>query len=185
MLNPQYVHLKPTSSPQSVAVMAPFAVVVVIDAMVLPEWRQMVSEWLIEKGCLYMMAWGHDCSLWDDSVDWANLKPYEKFSDMPDDKNVVTTWHDNESLEEVFYFAITCALPFSPLIKNIIVLDITDKSREHDMLTRYKNVQDELGEDEIIYYSETPDNSKKVAAAKLGSIFCVLLIPVLWFFLFR
>jgi hypothetical protein len=42
-----------------------------------------------------MMAWGRECSSWDDSVDWANI---DKFGDspIPDDECVVTTWHEDE-----------------------------------------------------------------------------------------
>ena len=106
MISAQYVHLKPTSSLRKVEVKAPFAAVMVIDAKVHSDWRDRVSEWLVEKGCLYMMAHGDECSLWDDSVDIANLEAYNwNFNDIPDDKHVTTTWHDDESLEEVFNFA--------------------------------------------------------------------------------
>ena len=68
------------------------------------EWRQTVSEWLVDQGCLYMMAHGDECSLWDDSVDIANLEAFDwNFDDIPEDKHVTTTWHENESLEEVFF----------------------------------------------------------------------------------
>lgn len=136
MLTPQYIHLEPTSSPQNLEVKSPFAAVVVIDTKVRPEWRHMVSEWLVEKGCLYMLAHGNDCSLWDDSVDWVLLEAWD-FKDIPEDKFIMTTWHEDDSLEEVFSFARN-TLHFYPLIKNIIILDIADNPREQKMLTKYK-----------------------------------------------
>jgi hypothetical protein len=51
-----------------------------------------------------MLAWGLDCSSWDDSVDLANLQAFD-FGDIPDHEHVMTTWHDEESLAEVFQFA--------------------------------------------------------------------------------
>jgi hypothetical protein len=123
---------------------SPFAVVVVIDLTVDSEWRHIVSEWLVDQGCLYMMAHGHECSLWDDSVDIANLEVFDwNFDEIPEHKLVTTTWHENETLDEVFFFAKNCALPFSPLIESIIILDITENSREQDMLVRYEEANEE------------------------------------------
>jgi len=140
-----YIHMTPTASVEAVKVDAPFAAVVTIDAKVSPEWRHMVSEWLVEKGCLYMIAHGQECSLWDDSVDWANIEAY-KFKDIPDDKSIMTTWHEDESLQEVLYFAIS-SIPFYPLIKHMVILDISDNPRESEILKIFKAAQDEINED--------------------------------------
>jgi hypothetical protein len=76
----------------------------VVEEPVTVEWRALVSRWLVEADCLFMMAWGHECSLWDDSVDFANLERFD-FGDVPDRHFVMTTWHEKESLNEVFWFA--------------------------------------------------------------------------------
>ena len=161
MLNPQYIYLHPESSIENVEVKAPFAAVVVINAKVSMEWRNIVSQWLVEKGCLYMMAYGDDCSFWDDSVDTANLTAHN-WKDIPNDKFVTTTWHDDESIEEVFYFAQNCALPFSPLIKNIIVLDITQNPREQIMLSLYEEAHAEAVKDKTDYIKLYSSLGKKI-----------------------
>jgi hypothetical protein len=51
-----------------------------------------------------MMAWGEDCASWHDSVDWALLEEFE-FQDIPAERDMLTTWHDEEVLKEVFQFA--------------------------------------------------------------------------------
>jgi hypothetical protein len=51
--------------------------VVVVDAEVSQEWQMLASKWIIDIGCMYMMAWGIDCTSWDDSVDYAHLEKYD------------------------------------------------------------------------------------------------------------
>ena len=145
MLSPQYIHLTPKMSLKNMEVHAPFAAVVVINDEVTPEWRATVSEWLVEAGCLYMLAWGDDCSLWDDSVDIANLEAHD-WNDIPDDKSIMTTWHEDESLHEVFYFAMSSFWLY-PLIKHMVVLDISKTSRKADILIQYQTAEDELTND--------------------------------------
>ena len=70
-MEPEYIHLLPDGPLPDLKGSA-FRTVVVVEAEVTSEWREKVSAWLVESGCLYMMAWGRDCSLWDDSVDYAN-----------------------------------------------------------------------------------------------------------------
>jgi hypothetical protein len=55
---------------------SPFKAIVVIEDVVDPEWQMAASKWLADTGCRYMMAWGKDCSSWDDSVDLANLDQF-------------------------------------------------------------------------------------------------------------
>lgn len=70
---PVYFHVQPGAALRNIGYLAPFRAVVIIEREVSVEWRTDVSNWLVHSGCLYMMAWGQDCSLWDDSVDWANM----------------------------------------------------------------------------------------------------------------
>ena len=192
MNSPQYIHLKPSEFPPSIYIESPFAAVVIIETQVTNDWRSIVSEWLVERGCLYMMAHGNDCSLWDDSVDIANLEAFDwNFDDIPDDKLVNTTWHENESLEEVFWFAKKCALPFSPKIKNIIILDITTNEREQTILSRYEKANEEEIIDKTDYlglYSSMWSKFAKASSgpldkrlAVMGPIFIIMIICLfLW-----
>ena len=61
----------------------PYKAIVVLDEATSGEWRCRVSRWLVESGCLYMMAWGVECSDWDTSVDEANLEAHD-YNDVPD-----------------------------------------------------------------------------------------------------
>ena len=92
--------------------------------------RNEVSRKLVNTGCAFAMAWGPDCSLWDDSIDLANI---EKFKDraIPDEQFVMTTWHEKETLQEVLRFAkIDAAVSYSndPL-NDLLVLDFSHENR--------------------------------------------------------
>jgi len=104
-----YLHLKPQSSLPTWAFSSPYQAVLVIDAKVSLEWQEELSKWLVETGCLYMMAWGNDCSSWDDSVDMANMEAYD-FKHIPESSFVMTTWHEKEPLSDVFWFVKYSAL---------------------------------------------------------------------------
>lgn len=76
-----------------------------------------------------MMAWGYGCSSWDDSVDWANIDECPGES-IPDHRFVFTTWHENESLEETFWYSKHCAVHPSVELKNVLLLHIALESQE-------------------------------------------------------
>ena len=116
----------------------PFRSVVVIDDETTPEWQSQVSTWLVKSGCLYMMAWGKKCSAWDDSVDLANLEAFN-YGDIPDDKFVMTTWHEKEPLNEVFWFSKNSAVHPTMDLPNLLILHISDTNKENELLSEYEN----------------------------------------------
>ena len=116
----------------------PFRVVVVGDLTLSVEKQAEVSTWLVDSGCFYMMAWGEKCSSWDDSVDHANLENYD-YGDVPDDELVMTTWHENKPLNEVFWFSKNRANHADVVIKNTIILHISNLDEEEKLLLAYKD----------------------------------------------
>jgi hypothetical protein len=112
---------------------SPFRAVVLVRESVSNDWRNRISDWLVAAGCLYMLAWGHECSTWDDAVDRANVSAFN-FKAIPPERFVMTTWHDGEPMEEVFWFAKNCANhPTIPLDLNLI-LDIASVAHEADTI---------------------------------------------------
>jgi len=106
-----------------------FKSIVIIESPVTANRQMEISRWLVHQGCLYMMAWGPGCSSWDDSVDIANLMDYG-FGDIPDDKSVMTTWHDDELLTEVFHFAKYMTVYSSPQLEDTLILHINGADGE-------------------------------------------------------
>jgi hypothetical protein len=127
-----YVHLVPEAElpPLAHGPAAKFVVIAEVD--VTPSWRVAASKWIVNSGCLYMMAWGVNCSSWDDSVDFANLELFD-FGDIPDDKFVMTTWHDHEPLSEVFWFAKHSAIHLDVELKRTVMIHISPEPKERDI----------------------------------------------------
>lgn len=130
-----YLHLSPDQAPPDIGI-GPFRAVVVIDEPVTAEWRDLVSGWLVRSGCLYMSAWGLDCGLWDDSVDYANLEEFD-YGDIPADRSVMTTWHAREPLSQAFWFAAHCANHPDVELKRTLVVHIARGERRAELLAEY------------------------------------------------
>lgn len=107
-----------------------FRCLVLIEREIDDDLRQAVSEQLVASGCLYMMAWGIDCSLWDESVDQASLKAFD-CADIPDDHFIMTTWHEKDTLQDAVFFAKYCATHSyaGDLISQMLILDFHDVDR--------------------------------------------------------
>ena len=139
----QYLHLPAGSSPPVLSG-APFKAVMILETDHTAEWRHEISDWLVESGCRYMMAWGRDCSLWNDSVDWSTLAAYGWDVDivLDDERFVMTTWHTGEPLSEVFWFAGSCA--FHPTLDlELILIDVSPEPREAAILAAYAAAQED------------------------------------------
>jgi hypothetical protein len=79
---------------------------VVVDPTVTNDERSAVSDQIIASGCRYVCAAGHDCSLWDDSVDWSLLGRHD--FNPPAAAHVMTSWHENEASDDTVDFALDC-----------------------------------------------------------------------------
>lgn len=141
METPEYLHLRPGDAPPRLENAAAFKAVVLIDPDVTPEWQGQICDWLVHSGCRYMMAWGKDCSAWDSSVDEASLAKFD-YSEIPEDDFVMTTWHDNEQLEDAFWFSQFCAMHPSREIEKTYIVHISLEGRETQMLETFRDAQE-------------------------------------------
>ncbi len=114
----------------------PSRVVVILDRAVEPSWKERASEWFISIGCLYMMAWGEGCSTWDDSVDYANVRAFIP-GDIPEDRAVMTTWHEREELSEVFRFSKKFAFHPTVELTRTVLVNVGTGLRRADLLAQY------------------------------------------------
>jgi hypothetical protein len=131
-----YLCVAPNAELPNAVITAPFRAVVIVEATVTPEWRAKASDWLVSAGCLYMMAWGAECSFWDDSVDWANIEQ-NSHGEIPEDRFVMTTWHEDEMLNEVFWQSKNCAFQSTIDIDNTLLLHISTQCTKEAMLRAY------------------------------------------------
>ena len=136
---PNYVRIAPGEELPDTSNHAPFKAVVVVEGEYEPEWQREVSRWLVDSGCLYLMAWGSDCQNWHDAVDRVNIDEFAP-GDIPDDKFIMTTWHEKESLENVFWFAQFCA-EFSynqTKLSRTLIVHISAQDRKSEMLDLFE-----------------------------------------------
>ncbi len=138
---PTYVHLLPGEVPPRLERPGPFKAIVVVEDAVTPEWQATVSDWLVRSGCRYMMAWGRRCCEWDDSVDYASLRCFG-CGEIPDDEFVMTTWHEQDSLEDTFWFATHAAMHPSLEFDETYILHIAPSAQPQKMLQRFHEAQD-------------------------------------------
>jgi hypothetical protein len=131
----EYLHLPPDATLPDVTHFAPFRAMLILEAPVSNAWRAAVSDWLVQSGCLFMSAWGVDCSSWDDSVDMANLEKFD-YGSIPEDRFVMTTWHADESLRDAMSF---CKLATHPVLdmRHTLLIHISEHGDERRVLDEY------------------------------------------------
>lgn len=135
----EYLQIKPEATIPDIVALLPFRSVVIVEATVSPEWQSLVSDWLVRSGCLYMMAWGANCTSWDDSVDMANIEQFH-FDNIPEDRSVMATWHTNEPLDEVFWFSKNNAFHPTVKLERTVLLHMSANNRESELLKAYAEV---------------------------------------------
>jgi hypothetical protein len=116
----------------------PYMCIVITSSPTSVKWRNTLSEWLISTGCRYMMAWGEDCGQLHDAVDDANCAKFN-YTDIPDQDFIMTTSHESEPLEEVFFFAKFCASQDGMPFEQLLILDVDHINREDELITLFRN----------------------------------------------
>lgn len=93
---------------------------------------------LIDSGCRYIVCGGVDCEEWHDDADvaFANLEATSD-SEVP---FVMTTWHRNESMEDVVFFATYCTNFDDHDFKFLLVLVVGEASDRADCVARISQV---------------------------------------------
>ena len=136
-----YLHVLPGITPAKPAIHTPFKTVIVAESNVDPAWMVDVCDRLIEAGCLYIMAWGEQGSLWDDAGDWANLERHG-YGEISSEKSVMTTWHDHEAIEDVFCFCRHGAEHQAVPLTHTLILHVSTSPDESALLKSFASQGD-------------------------------------------
>ncbi len=77
-----------------------------VDNSVSASERAKLSTEIVAAKCRYAVCWSHQCSDWDTAIDLAYIDMIgtDKAMNLPDDTFVMTTWHDDETIEETIEF---------------------------------------------------------------------------------
>jgi hypothetical protein len=68
------------------------------------EEQAQLSAQIVSSGCRYAVCAGYRCSTWDDSIDMASLEANN--FEVKNETFVMTTWHENESVEDVIFYGL-------------------------------------------------------------------------------
>ncbi len=135
-ISPRYLQLIPEGAVPDISALKPFLAVLVIEVPVSHQWQDQVSRWLVRSGCIYMMAWGLNCNEWDDSVDFANIEQFN-YGEIPEDELVMTTWHEDDKLKDVFWQAKNSAEHACVEFSNTLIVHISMENKEQEFLSLY------------------------------------------------
>ena len=80
---------------------------VVADPAITDDDREAICKEIIRLGCRYAVCTGDECSRWHDFIDMAYVESDPEFS-PPEERFVMTTWHEDEPLEDVVEFFRVC-----------------------------------------------------------------------------
>jgi hypothetical protein len=99
--------------------------------------RDKIAADLVGSGCRYAVCSGFESSKWDDAVDLAYIGTSPDFN-PPDEKFVMTSWHDQESLQDLaqFFLLNTSFDFFDPAAFVIVAVGDDPEVREAEILVR-------------------------------------------------
>lgn len=83
---------------------SPFIAIVLVEDEVSELWQFEACRWLVASGCRYALTWGRDAASWQEAIEDAALEAAD-YEDVPEEQRVLSTSHEDEDLEEVFWFA--------------------------------------------------------------------------------
>ncbi|MFA9218077.1 MAG: hypothetical protein ACEQSK_13365 [Sphingomonadaceae bacterium] len=134
----RYLHLTPDSDLPPLDGLQHFRVVLVAEAEVAEMTMWETSRALVEAGCKYALAWGTDCEKWHDAIEDAYLEA-TNYEDVPDEQRVLTTWHEDEELSEVFWFASHRANHPAHELRDTLILHLAATPRREQLEAEFRD----------------------------------------------
>ncbi len=131
-----YLQLRPHDALPDLTHLAPFMAVVVIDDDSDEMWRWDVARWLVDSGCRYMLAWGKECASWNEAVEDAALEAFD-YEDVAPEQTVLTTAHEDDDLDEVFWFARHRASHPALRFSTAVILHLAMRGRPDELLAQF------------------------------------------------
>lgn len=131
-----YLHLLPDGELPDMKDKTPFLAIVVADDEVSQMWQWEASRWLVEAGCRVMLAWGKDAEAWAEAVEDASQEAFN-YEDIPEDRLVVTTSHEDEDLDEAFWFAKHRAAHPALALGRTLIVHVAAEPRREAIETAY------------------------------------------------
>lgn len=134
-----YLHLRPHDDLAPLAALLPssaFLAVLVVDEVCEEMWRWDLCRRLARSHCRYLLAWGEGCADWEESASDAWLEAVD-YEDVPPEQLLITTAHEDEELEEVFWFARHKARHPALQLGQAVILHIAERGRRQELEALY------------------------------------------------
>ena len=133
----KYLHLDSGDALPVIDHLSPFMAIVLIEEDAEEMWQWEVSRWLVASGCRFLLAWGREAAGWSESVDEAASEAHD-YEDVADELAVMTTSHEDEEMEEVFWYAKRRAVHRALQLSTTIIIHIADEGREDEVRALYQ-----------------------------------------------
>jgi hypothetical protein len=133
----RYLHLTPDSDFPALEGLLQFKAVLVVEAEVAEMTMWEISRALVASGCLYALAWGDQCEAWREAIEDASLEASD-YDDVAEERQVITTAHEDEEMSEVFWFARHRAVHPAEL-RETLILHIADTPRRDEIEAGYRD----------------------------------------------
>lgn len=127
-----YLHLLPDGALPQLMDSAPFLAIVIADDEVSQMWQWEASRWLVEAGCRVVLASGVDAEAWREAVEEASLEAFN-YEAVPDEQLVVATAHEDDDLDEVFWFARHRAAHPACTLNKTLILHVAPAPRREQL----------------------------------------------------
>lgn len=94
------------------------------------------DEFLAVGGCVYVCPWGEECGWLHDVFDQAFIRAVPE--ERRDEEFVMTSWHDDEPLDETLWFAVFAAYN-DPGVKSVVA--VTSPAYAEQIERRFADVE--------------------------------------------
>jgi len=131
-----YLHVRAHEALPPIDGYPPFLAVLVVDEVCEEMWRWEACRWLAASACRVLLAWGEYCEDWAESAADARLEAFD-YEDVPADQLLVTTSHEDEELDEVFWFARHRARHPTLQPGHTLIIHIADRGRRQELEALY------------------------------------------------
>lgn len=134
-----YLHLPPNAGLPSLAGTPPFMGILLVEQdqdAIDDMWRFDVCRWVVASGCRYLLAWGRDCETWREGVEDAALEAVD-YKDVAPEQAVLTSAHEDEELDDVFWFARHRAAHPGPALETVVILHVAPHADRQRMIESY------------------------------------------------
>ena len=117
--------------------LSPFTVIILVEDDVEEMWQWEVCRWLVASGARMVLAWGRQAETWSEAVDEAASEAHD-YDDVADELAVVVTSHEDDDMEEVFWYAKRRAVHPALQLSTTLILHVADEPREDDIRALYQ-----------------------------------------------